>query len=109
MREINLAIKAIRDWLRQLLVRMRMPVSQNKALRLASQIITNKVRNVPLICYGTQPSNCRIYNRPSEPCWYIYAPWNDHHDVLAVRSSRVILVGKKTGAILYDGSAGNEG
>ena len=42
-----------------------------------------------------------------ESCWYITAPWND--DLMALRSSRVIVVSKLTGAVLYSGSANNEG
>ena len=48
-------------------------------------------------------------NWARKPYWYIYAPWSDHQDVIALRSSRVILVGKLTGTIHYDGSAGDEG
>ncbi len=50
-----------------------------------------------------------IYCETTEPCWYIYAPWSDHRDVIALRSRRVILVGKLTGTIHYDGSVGDEG
>jgi hypothetical protein len=53
------------------------------------------------------PANFRIYNPPKEPCWFIYAPWNDGKETL--RSSRIILVSKETGRVLYDGDAGDEG
>ena len=96
-------------WLQQLLSRMFLPISRDDALRAASQTLAHKVRDIPLICHDTQPPNCRIYADPHEPCWYIYAPWDDQKDVTALRSSRVILVGKHTGAIHYDGSASNEG
>lgn len=39
--------------------------------------------------------------------WYVYLPWFD--GVLALRSSRVIVVSKIGGHVLYDGSAGDEG
>lgn len=99
----------VKDWLQQLLSRMFLPISRDDALRAASEALAHKVRDIPLTCHDTQPTNCRIYGDPPEPCWYIYAPWNDEKDVTALRSSRVILVGKQTGAIHYDGSAGNEG
>ena len=51
----------------------------------------------------------RIYELTSEPCWYIFAPWDDHNEPLVIRSRRVILVSKLTGMIHYDGSAGDEG
>jgi hypothetical protein len=44
-----------------------------------------------------------------EPCWWVYAPWNDGWDGWMLRSSRVMLISKRTGEILYDGSAGDEG
>ena len=97
------------DWLRQLLARMFPPISRSEALRIASLALANNARGVQLICHGTKPPTCHIYNTQSEPCWYIYVPWNDHNDVIAIRSSRVILVGKLTGAIHYDGSARDEG
>lgn len=97
------------DWLRQLLARMFSPISRSEALRIASNALANNARGVQLICHGTKPPNCHIYNCQSEPCWYIYAPWGDGNDGAMLRSSRVILVGKLTGAIHYDGSARDEG
>ncbi|MDP2828031.1 MAG: hypothetical protein Q8O37_05440 [Sulfuricellaceae bacterium] len=98
-----------KDWLQQMLARMFSPISRSEALRIASHALENNVRDVALICHGTKPDNCRIYDAQSEPCWYIYVPWNDDNGMAVLRSSRVILVGKLTGTIHYDGSAGNEG
>ena len=85
------------------------PITRGEAL----QIVSHKLAQTPciehLVCHGTKPSNCKIYLDQSEPCWYIYAPWEDCKDVPTIRSSRVILVGKLTGVIHYDGSAGDEG
>lgn len=99
----------VKDWLQKLLPSLFHPISRDYAMRTATESLAYKVRDIPLICHDTQPPNCRIYANPPEPCWYIYAPWDDQKDVTALRSSRVILVGKLTGAIHYDGSAGNEG
>ena len=71
--------------------------------------LAGRRRHTPLVCHGTKPDNCNIYCETTEPCWYIYAPWSDHRDVIALRSRRVILVGKLTGTIHYDGSVGDEG
>jgi hypothetical protein len=98
-----------RSWLQQLLSRLFQPISRDDALRTVSEAVDHKVRDIPLICHETQPPNCRIYADPPEPCWYIYAPWDDQKDAPALRADRVILVGKHTGTIHYDGSAGNEG
>ena len=49
-----------------------------------------------------------LYNAPKEDCWTIYAPWLDGKGGSMLRSSRIIMVSKKTGEILYDGSANDE-
>ena len=85
------------------------PISRRDALRIASHTLANDTRDTQLTCYDTKPSNCTIYNSPSEPCWYIYAPWGDGRDGFMLRSSRVILVGKLTSTVHYDGSAADEG
>lgn len=95
-----------KDWLQKLLPRMFQPISRDYALRTASEAVDHKVRDIPLICHDTKPTDCYIYADLPEPCWYIYAPWDDHKDCPAFRADRVILVGKLTGAIHYDGSAG---
>lgn len=99
----------VTNWLRQLLARMFSPISRREALRIASHALANNARGVQLICHGSKPQNCHIYNAPSEPCWYIYAPSGNGNGGVILRSSRVILVGKLTGTIHYDGSAGDEG
>jgi hypothetical protein len=87
------------------------PVSKEEAMRIASTRLAENVRELPMTCHSTRPENCTLYlpQAPSEPCWYIYAPWSDEKDVLTLRSNRLILVGKLTGTIYHDGSAGNEG
>ena len=96
-------------WLRDLLGRMFSPISRREAVRIASRKLANDAGNLRLICDGTKPPNFRIFTTWSEPCWYIHAPWNDGMDGAMLRGSRVILVGKLTGTIYYDGSAGDEG
>ncbi|MCK9381950.1 MAG: hypothetical protein M0P95_12930 [Sulfuritalea sp.] len=103
-------MKMTKDWLQQMLGRMFSPISRREALRIVADALADHARSAPLICHGAKPDDCRIYNTPSEPCWYIYVPWtNDNNGMAVLRSSRVILVGKLTGMIHYDGSAGDEG
>lgn len=87
------------------------PVSKQDAMRIALANLDPKVRDLPMTCHGIRPTNCSPYltRVPSEPCWYIYAPWDDERKVLALRSSRLILIGKITGTTYYDGTAGDEG
>jgi hypothetical protein len=95
--------------LRQLKVHLFPPITQPMALTIAQQTLAQPLASAPLICHGSKPDNCSIYCEISEPCWYIYAPWNDEKDGNALRSSRVIVIGRETGMILYDGSASDEG
>jgi len=95
--------------LQEMLWRMFPPVSRKHALRVVGNVLSADTQAASLVCHGTKPDNCRIYNAPHEPCWYIYAPWDDDNGMAVLRSRRVILVGKLTGIIHYDGSAGDEG
>lgn len=63
----------------------------------------------PPTCHGTKPAQFRIYANPPEPCWWVEVPWSDGKDRYMIRSSRVIVIGRQTGTIHYDGSAGDEG
>ncbi len=55
---------------------------------------------------------CRlsIFSQPTdEPMWVVYVPWGDGLDETMLRSSRVIVISKIDGRVLYDGSACDEG
>ena len=54
-----------------------------------------------------RPSNCCRYNPPTEPCWYALVPRKGEPFVL--RSSRIVIMSRATGKIIYDGDAGDEG
>ena len=99
----------VKAWLRDLLARTLPPISRREALRIASGALADSVRSARLICHSTRPRAYNIYSTHAEPSWYIDAPWNDGKDELMLGSCRVILVGKLTGTIYYDGSAGDEG
>jgi hypothetical protein len=83
------------------------PVTRQDALEIASKKMAQT--DLALICHGRKPPRFHIYNQPEEPCWWIQAPWGDGRSEYALRSSRVILVGRKTGIVHYDGSANDEG
>jgi len=89
-------MKITKDWLQQMLGRMFSPISRRKSLRIVADALADHARSAPLICHGAKPDDCRSYSTPSEPCWYIYVPWNDASDVTVLRSSRVMLVGGKS-------------
>lgn len=80
-------------------------ITKQRALAIAAQAL---FRGGKFECYSERPSTCRIYGiNIDQPCWYIYAPWAD--GMHALRSSRVMVISRLTGKIIYDGSAGDEG
>lgn len=55
--------------------------------------------------------DCRVifYNLAAgEPLWVIYVPWGDGPGRWGVGASRVIMVSKIDGRVVYDGSAHDE-
>jgi hypothetical protein len=90
-------------------VRMFPPVTLDMALAIARQALAQSVVSAPLICHGRKPANFNIYGDFPEPCWWIQVPWNDESGHPVLRSSRAIVIGRQSGKILYDGSAGDEG
>jgi hypothetical protein len=83
------------------------PTSRREAIEIARKEHISKIRTFR--AYRRKPANINIYNLPSEPCWFICAPWNDGENGNVIRSSHVILVSKLTGEVLYDGSGSDEG
>jgi hypothetical protein len=97
------------NWLAHLMTYLFPPVRRSVALDLARQALAHTASTAALICHGRKPAGFRIYGDMPEPCWWIVAPRADGKDDFALRSSRVIAVGKQTGKVHYDGSAGDEG
>lgn len=96
-------------WFGQLKVYLFPPVTRHMALDIASRALASSVEAEPLICHSRKPDRFRIYGILPEPCWWIPVPWSDGNDGFTIRSSRVIVIGRQTGTIHYDGSAGDEG
>ena len=97
----------VKGWQRELPASAFPPVSRHKARRIAANALANNDRSDRLICHSTKPRACNIWGTQPEPCWYIYASWSGSYDGTMIRSSHMILVGKLTGVIHYDGSAGD--
>ena len=82
------------------------PITKQRALAIVARALTS--HSGQFNCYSQKPDNCHIYvTWTDEPCWYVYAPWGD--DLFALRSSRIIVISRLTGAVFYDGPAGDEG
>ena len=97
------------EWLGQLKVRLFPPVTQRMAQEIAREALAQPVVYEPLICHGRKPAHFSVYASFPEPCWWVEAPWNGEHGQPVIRSSRVIVIGRQSGTILYDGTAGDEG
>jgi hypothetical protein len=85
------------------------PVTRSMALDIAMRSLAWSKVSTPPICHGRKPAQFRIYANLTEACWWVEVPWGDGKDGLTIRSSRVIVIGRQTGTIHYDGSAGDEG
>ncbi len=96
-------------WIEQMTLCLFPPVTRRMALDIAKQALAQSVASEPLICHGRKPEQFHIYANPPEPCWWVQAPWGDGCSEYALRSSRLILVGRMTGIVHYDGSANDEG
>lgn len=82
------------------------PITKQRALEIAARVAMT--HGGQFKCYSQKPDNCRFYRiYTDQPCWYVYPPNADNQIML--RSSRVIIISRLTGKILYDGSAGDEG
>lgn len=85
------------------------PIDRKKAIKIAAKASIPDTTEFNV--YETMPENINVYmiKTPTEPCWYVFAPWGDGVDGAMLRSSRIIIISKKTGCISYDGSANDEG
>lgn len=82
-------------------------VTRGRALQIAVKVCTPDRRQFE--CFDAKPEGCRIFNAPAEPCWYILCPWGDGLDGRATRSRRLVILSRRTGRVLYHGSAHEEG
>jgi len=82
-------------------------ITRRQAVQIARQACIPDASQ--FTAYGSKPENLNIGGIPSEPCWFVYVPKMDFRGQGILRSSRVILVSKSSGKILYDGSARDEG
>lgn len=93
----------------QLRVLLFPPITRETALAIASRAVSQGVVALPMTCHGRKPDDFRIYAKPPEPCWFVQVPWDDGEQGYVIRSCRVIVIGRRTGKVYYDGSAGDEG
>lgn len=96
----------------QSLWRRIFPLSKRQAVKIAIGECSKKCR-LDERAFRASKERPTIYlpqgYQIDEPCWYVFAPWGDSLEGTILRSSRVIAVSRITGAVLYDGSANDEG
>lgn len=83
------------------------PVSKEAALEIALRALAETAAAPELIVHGRRPVGFGVYAVLPEPCWWVQVL--PHERALKIESSRVIVVGRHTGQIHYDGPAGDEG
>lgn len=83
--------------------------SLRAAMEIAARTVGVRPDEMTIFGQNDRPQQLRIYNEPTEPCWWIVTRWPDHHEVMVLRSARVVLVGRQTGIVHFDGSACDEG
>lgn len=82
------------------------PITKQRALAIAARAVMPHGGRFE--CYSQKPDNCRLYGiNTDRPCWYVYPPMANNQ--LTLCSSRVIIISRLTGEILYNGSACDEG
>jgi hypothetical protein len=64
------------------------PISRQKAADIVCETITSGRKSFRVL--SRKPANVHIYNLPSEPCWFVIAPWGDDLDGKLLRGSRVL-------------------
>jgi hypothetical protein len=81
-------------------------ISRDMAKQIARKACTLPLDSMEV--FDTPPEGWRLYQlEGDEPCWYVRVP--SEFDGMMLQSSRVLVVSRKTGKVLYIGSAGDEG
>ena len=97
----------MKELLSRLRFRLFPPVSRKRAIEIARQACAE---SAPILqIYHSRPSNVNAYDLPSEDCWYVITSANSDPWVNKLCSSRLLMVSKRSGQVLFDGSAGDEG
>ncbi len=99
--------KRMKNFLERIWRRLFSPITESQAISIARHATALPLQSFS-VCRKL-PLNCSIYNPPVESCWVVQTSWNDGKDGSVLRSSRLLLISKQSGEVLYDGSANDEG
>jgi len=90
----------------------RKRITPAEARRRAADHVLNRMFKGAKVADGAKAQLCLGYNPGPSPKWSIKDSWVVYQNLeepLSLKSSSVILVCKRTGRVLYEGSAGDEG
>jgi len=94
-------------------LKLKNKISENRAMEIVAKEKNISVKDLKR-CLNYKNLGDLMTNPENKECWGFFAPWNDGLDgkvngIMVLRSSRLILVEKNGGKIIYDGSAFDEG
>lgn len=87
--------------------RLSLPVSEADAADIAREICSLKPESFSV--HSSMPPRAAVYGCPREPSWYVVVTRDDERRGQIFGSSRLIIISRQTGEVLYDGSANDEG
>jgi len=83
-------------------------ITKQMAITIAQPIFD--VKACELKFHTARPRRTAIYmNTPAAPCWWVIGPWGGKDSEYFLRGSRLMVISRVTGEIIYDGDAGDEG
>lgn len=84
-------------------------ITKQMALAIAQPIFDVKASELKF--HAARPQNCFApYGVPTDvPCWWVIGSWGGKDSEYFLRSSRIMVISRVTGEILFDGDANDEG
>ena len=83
-------------------------ISRHKAKQIARSVCSPSLGT--MIVHGEKPDGWRLYGiLDNEPCWFIQVPWDHGMGGSLIQSSRVVVVSRLSGNVIYSGTAQDEG
>ncbi len=82
----------------------RRSITREQAAEIAGDHIRKDKKDFTI--YEELPAGCNVYyHEPKGKCWYLMCSF-DSRGTVGVGSSRLIIVSRETGRVLYDGAVG---
>ncbi|MEN9573395.1 MAG: hypothetical protein RL514_1250 [Verrucomicrobiota bacterium] len=85
--------------------RRKRPISATEARRRALRPVVRQMFGGAKVADGKH-ARMSVYNLPTENAWVVF---KNSRELLALRSSEAVVVCKRTGRVLYEGPANDDG